>query len=68
MQLIVFLSVDVIEYLPPRSANFASLELMQYETMGQLNDPCPLFTGATRSHILADCYVLRYVVLVGALG
>ena len=48
------------EYLPPRSANFAHPELMHYETLGQLNDPCPSFTGATRYHTLFDCCVIAF--------
>ena len=56
-QLIVFCFCDAIGYLPPRSANFASQKLMQCETLGELNEPCPLFTGATRSHTLFDCCV-----------
>ena len=48
------------EYLPPRSANFEYPELMHYETLGQLNDPCPSFTGATRYHTLFDCCVVVF--------
>ena len=55
---LLFVFDILFEYLPPRSANFAYPELMHYKTLGQLNDPCPSFNGATRFHTLFDCCVV----------
>ena len=47
-----------MQYLPPRSANFAFQNSYNLGRVGQLNYPCPSSPGATRSNDLFDCCVV----------
>ena len=63
-----FCSCHVVEYLPPRSAKFASPELMHYETYGSIKLALPI---VHRRHMFSYPIWLLYLlspVLVGALG
>ena len=63
-----FCSCYVVEYLPPRSAKFASPELMHYETYGSIKLALPI---VHRRHMFSYPIWLLYLlspVLVGALG